>query len=233
MIASLAGKSPTLNEAGIASTRRRKVADFYTRWFGGKLASEYSAVEAEMSPDRAVLTKEYDDQVKASGDRKDNRADNEIDGEAAFKLYDELVKALKTLRGRPLERGTSLYRGALFPGYALKTSQPVPGRRSQARNPALCVGSRKPPTRSLSDSRALKTASKKGASALRFDELAALPTPGWRTPLSASKRGGSCTQRARSRPPCLLLRSAPVHPAAWRAPAKTGTHGPPPTRTQA
>jgi hypothetical protein len=41
--------------------------------------------------DRAALIKEYDGQVKTLEDRKDNGADHEIDGEAAIKLYDELV----------------------------------------------------------------------------------------------------------------------------------------------
>jgi len=42
---------------------------------------------------RAALIKEYDGQVKTPEDRRDDRTDNEIDGEAAIKLYDELVKS--------------------------------------------------------------------------------------------------------------------------------------------
>ena len=44
-------------------------------------------------PDRAALIKEYDGQVKAPEERKDNGTDNEIDGEDAIKLYNELVKS--------------------------------------------------------------------------------------------------------------------------------------------
>ena len=36
---------------------------------------------------------DYDGQVKTHEDREDNGADNEIDGEAAIKLYDKLVKS--------------------------------------------------------------------------------------------------------------------------------------------
>jgi hypothetical protein len=38
-----------------------------------------------------IIPKEYDGQVKTPEDRRDDGTDNEIDGEAAIKLYDELV----------------------------------------------------------------------------------------------------------------------------------------------
>jgi hypothetical protein len=41
---------------------------------------------------------DYDGQVKTHEDRKDNGADNEIDGEAAIKLYDKLVKSQEPFR---------------------------------------------------------------------------------------------------------------------------------------
>ena len=47
-------------------------------------------------PDRAALIKEYDGQVETPQNRnreQDDGADNEIDGEAAIKLYNELVKS--------------------------------------------------------------------------------------------------------------------------------------------
>ena len=44
-------------------------------------------------PDRMALIKEYDGWVKTPEDRRDDDIDNEIDGEAAINLYNELVKS--------------------------------------------------------------------------------------------------------------------------------------------
>src|SRR6516225_7502898 len=49
-------------------------------------------------PDRVSIVKEYDGQVKTPEDRnreQDDDAHNEVDGEEAIKLYDELVKSLE------------------------------------------------------------------------------------------------------------------------------------------
>jgi len=44
-------------------------------------------------PDHVAIVKEHDGQVKTPEDRRGDGTDNEIDGEAAIKLYVELVKS--------------------------------------------------------------------------------------------------------------------------------------------
>jgi hypothetical protein len=49
-------------------------------------------------PDHVAIVKEHDGQVKTSADRnreQDDGGDNEMDGEDAIKLYNELVKSLQ------------------------------------------------------------------------------------------------------------------------------------------
>ena len=58
-----------------------------------KLFSGAADQNLSLQGDRAAVIKERDGQVKTAKKRKNNGADNEMDGEVAIKLYNELVKS--------------------------------------------------------------------------------------------------------------------------------------------